>query len=348
MNKYLMILAAIVAFAAFPTPGMGIGGREGVTPPPGHLPVPVSVGIYVLDITNIDETRNTFDLELDVELRWADTRLAFDAEAEGVDHIVRVGAEAQDFFKGIWTAQIGLANPVGQSSLGKDKITVHSDGRVELSVRVGATCRGSLDFRDFPFDQQELPLALESFVWNRDVLKLVPDAERTGFSPEFAMAEWNIQGLESSSKYVARPRDEIPFSDLVFEIKLQRKSGYYLWKIFLTVFIITSLTFVVFFMSGEGLGRRAGISSRGILTVIAYQFVTTSSLPRVSYLTVADLVMTLSIVTIAATMVVSIFVDRIDYSDQPARKKIDRLCRILFPLGYLTLLVIIIGRHWVL
>lgn len=65
-----------------------------------------------------------------------------------------------------------------------------------------------------------------------------------------------------------------------------------------------------------------------------------------SYLTVADRVMTLSIVTIAATMMVSIIVDRIAVENQAARLRIDRICRVVFPLAYLILLVVIIGRNW--
>jgi hypothetical protein len=321
--------------------------ESGVTPPPGDLPVPVTVGIYIVDITNIDETRNTFDVEMDAAVTWRDPRLAFDAEAAGTDRRIHVGPDAQNIHKRIWTAQIGVANPVGQLSLGQEKLTVFADGRVEVVIRVGAVCRANLDYRRFPFDSQVLPLTLESFAWNNEVVDLIPNPGRTGFAPEFALAEWTIENLERREEQVLRVRDDTPFSNLIFEIKINRESGYYLWKIFLTVFIITSLTFVVFFMSDERLGRRAGISSSGILTVIAYQFVTTSSLPKVSYLTVADLVMTISIVTIAATMVVSIIIDRIDFGNKAARLRVDRTCRVVFPLTYLTLLVIVIGRNWV-
>jgi hypothetical protein len=318
----------------------------GATPPPGDLPVSVSVGIYIVDITNINEVRNTYDVEMDVAVKWRDERLAFDADEAGTDRRVHVGPDSERVHKNIWTAQIGVANPVGNLSIGQEKLTIFADGRVEIAVRVGTTCRANLDYRSFPFDTQVLPLTLESFAWNSELVQLIPDADHTGFAPEFALAEWKVQALEHRTADVQRVRDPQPFSNLIYEVRIQRESGYYLWKIFLTVFIITSLTFVTFFMSTEGLGRRAGISSSGILTVIAYQFVTTSSLPRVSYLTVADRVMTLSIITIALTMAVSIFVDRIDHANMKARLRVDRTCRVVFPLAYLTLLVVIITRNW--
>jgi hypothetical protein len=306
----------------------------------------VSVGIYLVDITNIDETRNTFEVEIDASVTWRDPRLAFDPKEAGIDRRIHVGTKAENLHQKIWTAQIGVANPVGQPRVGQEKLTIFADGRVEIVVRVGAVCKANLDFRSFPFDSQVLPLNLESYAWNNEVVELVPDQARTGFTPEFSLAEWEVASLEKREKQVLRVRDDTPFSNLVFSIRIDRASGYYLWKIFLTVFIITSLTFVVFFMSDERLGRRAGVSSSGILTVIAYQFVTTSSLPKVSYLTVADKVMTLSIVTIAATMAVSIIIDRISPQNQAARLRVDRTCRVVFPLAYLILMAVIIGRNW--
>ena len=346
MGKQKIFTFLFLCFAWTGVAGAHPGEVEtGITPPPGETPVPVQVGIYLIDITNIDETRNTFEVELDVLVRWTDPRMAFDPEAAGTDRRVYVGPKADKFFDGLWTAQIVLANPVGQMGIGARKITVHADGRMEISALVNSTLRTNLDYRRFPFDSQVLPIILESFAWNNQVVELVTDPDRTGFAPEFALAEWDVEAIESQVVDVLRVRDATPFSNINYEIRIQRQSGYFLWKIFLTVIIIVSLTFVVFWMSDERLGRRAGVSSGGILTVIAYQFVTTSTLPRVSYLTVADLVMTVSIITIAATMVESVFVDRIAFENQAAKLRVDRACRWIFPLVYLGLLALVMGRN---
>ena len=343
----------IFAFLFFCLAWAGVAGaysegeETGVTPPPGGKPIPVRVGIYLTDITNINETRNTFDVELDVVVSWADSRMAFDPVAAGTDRRIYVGPEAEKVFQRIWTAQIVLANPVGQMGTGAKKLTIFADGRMEISAQINSTCRANLDYRRFPFDSQALPIILESFAWNSSVVELVTDPGRTGFAPEFSLAEWDVEALDSRVDNVLRVRDATPFSNIHYEIKIQRRSGYYLWKIFLTVVIIVSLTWVVFWMSDERLGRRAGVSSSGILTVIAYQFVTTATLPRVSYLTVADRVMTISIITIAATMVMSVIVDRIGRENQAARLRVDRACRWIFPVVYLGMLGLVIGRNGV-
>ena len=302
-------------------------------------PREVSVGMYLVDITSVDETRNAFTVEMDVFVSWRDAELAFDAEAEGAELQVYSGAEVTERRKDLWSAQIYPTNPVGQFSSGGQKLVVHPDGLAELTARVTATLRAQLDYRRFPFDSQILPVELESFPWNHEEVKLVLDEKHTGFEKLYALTEWEVEGLSTSQYETTRVRDIVPFSNLNFEISVTRDSGFYLWKIFLTVLIIVSLTWVVFWMSGERLGRRAGVSSGGILTVIAYQFVTTSALPKVSYLTVADKVMILSVLMIAATMVESLLVDGLTRTNPERKLKIDRVCRWAFPLVYFSALL---------
>jgi hypothetical protein len=103
-----------------------------------------------------------------------------------------------------------------------------------------------------------------------------------------ALAEWEVEALSRTRKDVRRARDLTPFSNLKYEIRIQRRSGYYVWKIFLTVFI-----------------------------------------------------------AVAATMAVSLIIDRISLDNMAARLRIDRACRWVFPLVYLLALGLVIGQHWV-
>ncbi|MCB1183957.1 hypothetical protein KDM41_11025 [bacterium] len=314
-----------------------IAGAAAATPAPRE----VSVGVYLLDITRIDETANQFSCEADVRVRWRDADLAFDPDSTGVARLVYSGAEAREQHGRIWTAQIAPTNPVGGLTVGGEKLVVSPDGAVELTARIATTLRANLDFRQFPFDSQVLPLQMESFSWNRDEVVLVSDDEFSGYEPMRALAEWSITGVEVVRSEELRVRDVVPYANLAYRFTVQRDAGYYVWKIFLTVAIIVALTWVVFWMSGEGLGRRAGVSSGGILSVIAYQFVTSSSLPRVSYLTVADKVMILSIVVIALTMLESLVVDRWSVTAPERKLAVDRACRVAFPVVYFGMLVVL-------
>ena len=158
------------------------------------------------------------------------------------------------------------------------------------------------------------------------------------------MAEWEAEAIRTRVTEVLGDR-AVPFSRLTVEIDVARKSSFYLWKVMLPILTIVAISWVVFWMTGEMLGRRASVSATAILTVIAYQFVTTSTLPKVSYLTVADKVMLLSIVMIAATMLESLVVDGWTHSNPERKLRVDRTCRVVFPAVYLVGLLLLTIRN---
>jgi hypothetical protein len=142
------------------------------------------------------------------------------------------------------------------------------------------------------------------------------------------MPEWDVLGTETQIVTRTRTQEGRQFSRLEFTVNVQRRIGYYLWKVVLPVLIITAISWVVFWMNSDTLGRRAGISSTGMLTVIAYQFIIAGSLPRFPYLTILDKIALLALVLIPLTMAVNLITVRMT---KEARHKFDRACRILFP-----------------
>ena len=296
-------------------------------------PVRVEGGVYLVDLTRISDVDNTFQVEFDIIGFWNDPRLAFDAAAAGSDRRVFVGPAAENFRTQIWNSQITAVNAVGNLNVISQKWTVFSDGRLMVEARVSATLRTNLDYRNFPFDEQVLPIHLESFAWNRDILRLSEIPDQTGFDPNFKMPEWNVAAVTAVVSESKRPRDPVPFSRLSFEIKVAREWGFYVWKIFVPLFIIVAISWVVFWMGSETIGRRAGVSVTGILTVIAYQFIVAASIPRVSYLTILDKFILLSVVMIASTLVVSVTVDGLKSRGRDG-DAVDRICRWVFPLAY--------------
>jgi hypothetical protein len=137
------------------------------------------------------------------------------------------------------------------------KITVFADGRLMIEARMAAKLRAVLDYSRFPFDAQVLPVHIESYGWNRDIVVLEPLVEQTGFDPNFQLTEWTVVDVKTTVSEIKRPRDPVPYSRLTYNISIDRKTGFYLWKIFLPLIVIVAISWVVFWMNREMLGRRA-------------------------------------------------------------------------------------------
>jgi hypothetical protein len=287
-------------------------------------PNTASIGLYVVDIAQINERENTFHIELDVISSWIDPDRATGEREEFRD------AEAFEFLARGWYPGAFVANAKAGSNVHLLHTTLDPDGRVVNRARMEAVVRAPLDFREFPFDGQELRLNVESFAHDASSLTLRIDEDFSGFDQNFQMPEWQVLGTENSVSNSLRVQDKKTYSRLSFAVNVQREIGYYLWKVMLPLVLITMISWVVFWMGSEGLGRRAGVSATGMLTVIAYQFIIAGSLPRFPYLTVLDKIALLALCLIAATMVENLICARVD---EQRRAQVDRASRIVFPVA---------------
>ena len=86
------------------------------------------------------------------------------------------------------------------------------------------------------------------------------------------------------------------------------------------------------------------ISFVGILTVVAYQIMIGGTLPRIDYLTLMSTFLYLSLISMAAGVVVNLYVGHLDRLGKVAEgNKIDKRCRWLFPLAYVSLNLVAAG-----
>jgi hypothetical protein len=82
---------------------------------------------------------------------------------------------------------------------------------------------------------------------------------------------------------------------------------------------------------------------------VAYQLVMGDVLPRISYFTVMHAFLSLSFVTMCATVVVNLMVGALDKrGSYELGDRIDRRCRWIFPLAYFGLILVMFGAANVL
>src|SRR5437870_11785785 len=107
-------------------------------------PTQISVGIWVVDISNIDSAQQTFTAEIAVVLRWKDPRLAHTGNG-----VVRYPLEQ------IWHPRVGIVNETNSVSRKMpDSVEVEPDGTVTYRQRYVGACTQPLRLQSFPFDRQ--------------------------------------------------------------------------------------------------------------------------------------------------------------------------------------------------
>jgi hypothetical protein len=283
---------------------------------------------------------NTFHMEGFLDLIWCDPRLAYTVAQTGRQEEIFLEEAALDKIEEMWWPDIVFVNEAGAAEIENVELIILPDGTINYQQRFNAELEAHYDLRRFPFDGQLLEIEIESFAWDNEYLVLHQEVDKIGFSTEFQIPQWEIEGIENTIEAKQEVRDRKPFSEFLMTIEVTRLSNYYQWKILLPLIILVAISWSVFWMIGDGLADRMSVSLTGILTIVAYQFVVSDGLPKVSYFTLMDSILTLSFVMMALTIIQNIYVNTVYlHEKEETAAQWDKLCRWLFPITYFSGLI---------
>jgi len=319
-----------------------------VIPPHTDGATLVDLGLYIVGITDIDPATNTFTLEGFLDLVWCDPRHQFDADELGWDEQVYLEEVAVDELGFIWWPDVTFPNEKGARERENEALIIYEDGTVEYEERFAATLEANYDLTRFPFDAQRLLIEIESLAWSEEYLTFHIEDSKVGFSEDFELPEWDITGVSTQVEAVQEIRDDAPFSEFLMTVDVERRPGFYLWKVFLPLVLIVMLSWSVFWTLDEPLPDSLAISFTGVLTVVAYQFVLGDSLPRIPYLTFMDAVLSFSFILMVATIGENILVHMLLANGRRgAAARIEVASRVVFPLVYVVVLAVLVMRFGV-
>ena len=304
-------------------------------PPNADGPVVADMGLYIEEIPEVNIVDNTFTVEGLMDIVWCDPRLKYENKGQGVYEIFLEG-DAEEKLDSIWWPDVTFANEVEARDIANEELVIHENGTVEYREKFTVVLEAKYDLYKFPFDKQILEIEIESFAWDERFLQLHIEEKFVGFSDEFEIPEWHTEKVSTRIEDVMEKGDRNPFSEFLMTINVTRQFGFYIWKVLFPLIILVIMCFAVFWMDDEGLSSRLGVGFTGVLTVVAYQFIATDSLPKVSYITLMDSYIAFSFVVMVITIFQSIVVSGYNKDGrQELALKIDKSSRYLFPLIYI-------------
>jgi hypothetical protein len=323
-------------------------------PKPADGPVEVRVGFNVIDITDVNERDEVIEFEGAIVLKWADPRQAYDPAELGLANLDSAEAKTlvpariyqgdfavKELYQG-WRPHMKISNGVGDRSANHMAIGAFPDGTMIYAEYFKAQIETPMDLRRFPFDSQSLEVYLHAYNYRNNEVLLVEDPNITGaWVVDEGIAEWEKQGIvirEQTAEYIFLGGNKQYFSELVVDVNIGRRPGHIILSIVLPLLILVSLTWCVFWMDQESLSNRVNISLIGILSVVAYYFAVLDRIPGIPYLTMMDVFIITTFFMLAATVVISFVVDKLNRrGKQEIGDKVDYVCRWAFPLGYASI-----------
>jgi len=299
-------------------------------------PTLVSVGLFLIDISNVNDTDQSFMANISIRITWKDPRLAraqHDHETVCVVELAKV-----------WNPQVRIQNERAVWKRLADVVEIEADGTVTYTQRFNGTYASVGDIKQFPFDTRVLSFTFVSVGYSADEIILVADDGWRGRSEILSIPNWEIGQQKTSTGEYTVPGDK-KFAKIDFEFIAERGSSYYIWTMIVPLLLIVFMSWSVFWINPQHFGAQLGVSTTSMLTLIAFRFTLRTILPPVAYLTSMDIFLTgssiLIFIALVETVATSVLAER---GRNGLAMHIDRWSKILFP--FMLILVAMLTVWW--
>jgi hypothetical protein len=254
-------------------------------------PDKVFIGAYVNDIQNIDLHTDSYHVDLYVWFRWKNPEINPSESAE---------------FMNTFAPADHVHTPV------YDKPQKMPDGSLYNVFRHQGRFNAKFPLQHYPFDRQYLAVMIEDTVHPASEVVFVPDDKA---APMTLSAKIRLPGFNIGAPTVTQQafpydtnfgdltqKDNTAYSRVTFAVPVERPVFNTGIKVFLPVLLIILCTALVLFVHPAYIEGRLGVAITALLTLVALQLTTASSLPEADYLLMADKVYMLSYLFIIATL----------------------------------------------
>lgn len=274
-----------------------------VRPKDGADPVKVSINIFIASFSSISESDMEFTLDTYLRQTWVDERLKHNytyplvVPPKGVDKI--------------WYPDLFVSNEkrgeLHEITQPNRYIRIAADGEVLLSQRFTMTLSCPMKLHKFPFDSQECGLQMESYGYSTDDLVFQWVAENpVQIAENTELPKYDLQKTETGD--CTKVYSTGSFTCIQMKMTLGREIGYFLFNSYIPTFIVTSLTWLGFWLLPSPSVTRVALISLCLLCNIGLMEASKAMTPKVSYIVAMDVWMVMSLVFIVLAMIETVFV----------------------------------------
>lgn len=291
-------------------PGVLKGQGQPVGQPLILEPIEVHVGIYVDQVSNVNQKDENFGVVGDLVLQWTDPDYAFSPDSCQCSNKTFDRPQFEKFIvqNGLRWPRFVFFNQQGKRWSQGEAFWVYTSGRVQYYERFSATLQApDFNFQKFPLDTQKFFITLESVDPEEDyVFDFLP--VYTGLGKQLGEEEWYF--THHSAKVSSRTLpDGLDYSRYSIDLQARRHLSYYIFRILIPLFLIITVSWVSFFL--KDYSKRVDVSGANLLVFIAFNFTIGSSLPRLGYLTFLDTILIVAFGVTALTVVFNVALKRL-------------------------------------
>ncbi len=260
---------------------------------PANRPVTVEIGVIFNDILGVSDPGQYIETDLALIMQWTDPRLA---RFEGCFLN----------YASIWTPRIELLNSSNlkpKYTQSRNQVEILKGGKVRYLQRLTGTISTYHQLRKFPFDKQTFEFELFSVAGGIDTVQLAPLNDRIFVSKRLNIEDWSFGEVKGLSTTRDLPSFDTTSSILRIDLEAHRHIMFYVFKVIVPLFLIVSMSWIVFWIPPEKFETQVGFGATSMLTLIAFQFGMVNNIPKLDYFTSMDYMVLGATVLVYAAMV---------------------------------------------
>ncbi len=316
LNRAILFLWFILSTAAsFGQSPESLKSRPGT---PGE-PTIVQMAVFLVDVREIDGSRQIFSADVFVRLRWKDPRLA---SSEGL-RVLQANAA--------WNPNLQIVNRVLVQTTLPEVLEVDKDGNVLYRQRFIGQFSCSLDLRAFPFDRQAFPIVFVAIGFSPADIKFVKDPE-TAMASKLSITDWNVESWKAEEHPYKVALSGRSLASYRFEFHASRYFYFFLVQIIIPMSLILGMSWIVFWLDPAQPGPRISISITSMLTIVAYRLLLGNFIPRLSFLTRMDYFVFSCTFLVFLSLVTVVYISRLQLMQKEATaNRLNNHSRWFFP-----------------
>ena len=299
---------------------------------------PVTLGLYLQNISEIDIKTNSFTAEFYLWFRWhgdIDPTTTFQiTNAVNVTDLSQIP---------IYTDDAGVA-----------RADVLPDGNKLQTFHVYGRFGHPFPLARYPFDDHDITISIEDTKHRLLELVHVVDTAGSTMRPDLTVPGWTLSPMQTTlghSDFATTFGDtrshlaDERYSRVDFTVHIDRPVVGIVSKTVIPIALILLITFGAFFCQPVDIDARLCLTITALISAVALQITAATELPPTGSLLLLDKIYILSYATILAVTFCCIAANRFVHAEQEERAHtLDRWAFRLIAVGYFGLLVMFVAR----
>lgn len=301
-------------------------------------PRPVYVGVYAIHVPHLDMMSNSYLIDFWIWFRW-----------KGEDLNPVRSFQFMNQFQG-WDT---LQQPVYVDADGREKADPVGDGWFYQCLHVQTRFSRPFDLRRYPFDEQQLVVAIEDLDSTTDQMIYVPDAGSTAVDAGLDIPGWHLKKVTAEVAEAVyptnfgdprRPVGEDRYTRFAYTLHISRPVLGYLTTTLVPITIVMLITFCAFLVPLAHFEGRLSLAITSLISAVALHLTVSADLPKTGFVVLLDHVYNVAYLLILGATAESVFALRLSVLGQEgAAKTLDRWALGLFALTYFGSVALLIA-----